>query len=139
MKVVVDTNVFISGVFFGGKPRIVLESIVRGDITAFASRAIIEEYSETVQVLVGRKQGSLSQEAVSSFVASLNIVEPRTKVVASRDPDDDKFIECALDSGALYIISGDKDLLILEKYRGVTMITAADFVAKYITETNQSS
>ncbi|MBQ3830065.1 MAG: putative toxin-antitoxin system toxin component, PIN family [Spirochaetales bacterium] len=81
----------------------------------------------------------MSQEAVSSFVASLNIVEPRTKVVASRDPDDDKFIECALDSGALYIISGDKDLLILEKYRGVTMITAADFVAKYITETNQSS
>ena len=42
MKVVVDTNVFISGVFFGGKPRVVLESIVRGDITAFASRAIIE-------------------------------------------------------------------------------------------------
>lgn len=138
MKVVVDTNVFISGVFFGGKPRVVLESIVCGDITAFASRAIIEEYSETVQDLVERRQGSLSQEAVSSFVASLNIVEPRTKVVASRDPDDDKFIECALDSGALYIISGDKDLLVLEKYRGVTMITAADFVAKYITASGQN-
>ncbi len=81
MKVVVDTNVFVSGVFFGGKPR--------------------------------------------------------TKVMASRDPDDDKFIECALDSGALYIISGDKDLLVLEKFRGVTMITAADFVARYLTATNQ--
>lgn len=51
VKVVVDTNVFISGVFFGGKPRIILESIVRGDITAFASKAIIEKYSETVQEL----------------------------------------------------------------------------------------
>ena len=132
MRVVVDTNVFISGVFFGGKPRVVLESIVRGDITAFASKAIIEEYSETVQDLIGRRQGSLSQEAVSSFVASLNIIETRTKVIASRDPDDDKFIECALDASALYIISGDKDLLSLEKYRGVTMITAADFVAQYI-------
>lgn len=70
---------------------------------------------------------------MSSFVASLNIVEPRTKVMASRDPDDDKFIECAIDSGALYIISGDKDLLVLEKYKGVTMITAADFVSKYLT------
>lgn len=132
MRVVVDTNVFISGVFFGGKPRVVLESIVRGDITAFASKAIIEEYSETVQDLIGRRQGSLSQEAVSSFVASLNIIETRTKVIASRDPDDDKFIECALDASALYIISGDKDLLSLEKYRGVKMITAADFVAQYI-------
>ena len=55
--------------------------------------------------------------------------------MASRDPDDDKFIECALDAGAVYIISGDKDLLSLEKYRGVTMITAAEFVAKYISAT----
>ena len=132
MRVVVDTNVFISGVFFGGKPRTVLESIVRGDIAAFASRAIIEEYSDTVQDLIGRKQGSLQQEALSAFVASLNVIETRTKVIASRDPDDDKFIECALDAGALYIISGDKDLLSLEKYRDVTMITAADFVARYI-------
>jgi len=123
----------LTGVFFGGKPRIILESIVRGDITAFASKAIIEEYSETVQELSGGKHGAPSQEAVSSFVASLNIVEPRTKVMASRDPDDDKFIECAIDSGALYIISGDKDLLVLEKYKGVTMITAADFVSKYLT------
>ena len=48
MRVVVDTNVFISGVFFGGKPRTVLESIVSGDVAAFASRAIIEEYSDII-------------------------------------------------------------------------------------------
>ena len=77
----------------------------------------------------------MNQEAVSAFVASLNIIETRTKVMASRDPDDDKFIECALDAGAVYIISGDKDLLSLEKYRGVTMITAADFVAQFISAT----
>ena len=135
MRVVVDTNVFISGVFFGGKPRTVLESIVSGDVAAFASRAIIEEYSDTILDLTGRKLGALNQEAVSAFVASLNIIETRTKVMASRDPDDDKFIECALDAGAVYIISGDKDLLSLEKYRGVTMITAADFVAQFISAT----
>ena len=135
MRVVVDTNVFISGVFFGGKPRTVLESIVSGDVAAFASRAIIEEYSDIILDLTGRKQGALNQEAVSAFVASLNIIETRTKVMASRDPDDDKFIECALDAGAVYIISGDKDLLSLEKYRGVTMITAADFVAQFISAT----
>ncbi|MBQ7644812.1 MAG: putative toxin-antitoxin system toxin component, PIN family, partial [Spirochaetales bacterium] len=128
-------NVFISGVFFGGKPRTVLESIVSGDVAAFASRAIIEEYSDIILDLTGRKQGALNQEAVSAFVASLNIIETRTKVMASRDPDDDKFIECALDAGAVYIISGDKDLLSLEKYRGVTMITAADFVAQFISAT----
>ena len=135
MRVVVDTNVFIFGVFFGGKPRTVLESIVSGDVAAFASRAIIEEYSDTILDLTGRKLGALNQEAVSAFVASLNIIETRTKVMASRDPDDDKFIECALDAGAVYIISGDKDLLSLEKYRDVTMITAADFVAQFISAT----
>ena len=50
----------------------------------------------------------------------------------SRDPDDDKFIECAKDADALYIVSGDKDLLVIEEYDGIQIITAKEFCDRYL-------
>jgi len=60
------------------------------------------------------------------------VVETSTNVKASRDPDDDKFIECALDAKALYIVSGDKDLLDIKEFEGVKIITAAQFCEQYL-------
>ena len=50
----------------------------------------------------------------------------------SRDPDDDKFIECAVDAEALYIVSGDNDLLDIGQYEGIQIITAKEFCEKYL-------
>ena len=55
-------------------------------------------------------------------------------VVDTRDPDDDKFISCAIDAKALYIVSDDKDLLSTEDYEGIEIITAADFCNKYLSD-----
>lgn len=62
----------------------------------------------------------------------MEIIEAKTKVEISRDPDDDKFIGCAKDGKALYIVSGDKDLLVLEKYEDIEIITANEFCEKYL-------
>ncbi|MDO5441908.1 MAG: putative toxin-antitoxin system toxin component, PIN family [Bacillota bacterium] len=132
MKIVVDTNVVISGVFFGGAPAEVLKAIVASDVTACATAEIIEEYLEIVDEMITRKQGSINKNMLMPLINSLEIIEPRSSIKISRDPDDDKFIECAKDSKALYIVSGDKDLLVLKEYEDIQIITAKEFCNEFL-------
>ncbi len=132
MNIVIDTNVVISGTFFGGAPRRVLEAAVAGKVTACATSDIVNEYTGIVREMIQRKQGRLSEDVLSPFIRCLRLVEPVTSVTLSRDPDDDKFIECAVDAKALFIVSGDKDLLVLEQYEGIEIITAAAFCNRYL-------
>ncbi|MBQ9443204.1 MAG: putative toxin-antitoxin system toxin component, PIN family [Parasporobacterium sp.] len=132
MKIVIDTNVVISGTFFGGAPRRVIESVGKNGIHACATPEIIEEYEEIVEEMIDRKQGHIRRDVLAPFIAGLELIAPKTKVEVSRDPDDDKFIGCALDAKALYIVSGDKDLLDIGRYENVEMITAAEFCSRYL-------
>ena len=108
MKIVVDTNVIISGVFFGGAPQKVLNTIVSSKITACATTEVVDEYLEIVDEMITRKQGHIDRNILSPLIQVLEIIEPKTRMELSRDPDDDKFLGCAKDAKALYIVSGDK-------------------------------
>ncbi len=132
MKIVIDTNVLISGVFFGGFPRKILSSIVDRIFTACATVEIIDEYKEIVQEMIDRKQGHMNTDILAPLIRTLEIIEPVSDVKISRDPDDDKFINCAKDAHALYIVSGDKDLLVLRQYENIQIITAKEFCEKYL-------
>ena len=105
-----DTNVLISGVFFGGFPRKILSSVVIGKITACATAEIINEYEEIVQEMIDRKQGHINKAILVPLIKAIEIIESSSRIVICRDPDDDKFLECAKDSHALYIVSGDKPI-----------------------------
>jgi putative PIN family toxin of toxin-antitoxin system len=132
MKIVIDTNILISGVFFGGFPRNILSAIVRGKLTACATSEIIEEYQEIVQEMIARKQGHIHLEILDPLIQAMEIIDPVSKITICRDPDDNKFIECAKDAQALYIVSGDKDLLVLEQYENIQIVTAKDFCMSYL-------
>ena len=132
MKIVIDTNVLISGVFFGGFPRKVLSSVVEKRITACATTEIIDEYEEIIQEMVERKQGHINKGILAPLFNTMELIEPVSCVEISRDPDDDKFIGCAKDAHALYIVSGDKDLLVLEHYEDIQIVTAKDFCELYL-------
>lgn len=132
MRIVVDTNVLISGVFFGGFPRQILNAVVESRLTACATTEIIDEYEEIVQEMIDRKQGHINRQLLAPLVQALEVIEPVTHVELSRDPDDDKFLGCAKDAKALYIVSGDKDLLVLEKFENIEIITAKEFWEKYM-------
>ncbi len=132
MRIVIDTNVLISGVFFGGFPRKILSAVVSHKITACVTTEIINEYEEIVQEMLNRKQGHLNRAILSPLIKAMEIIEPITHIEICRDPDDNKFLECAKDSHALYIVSGDKDLLVLEKYENVQIVTAKSFCEKYM-------
>ena len=113
MRIVIDTNVLISGVFFGGFPRKILSAVVGQKITACATAEIINEYEDIVQEMINRKQGHINRTILSPLIKAMEIIEPVTHVEICRDPDDNKFLECAKDSHALYIVSGDNDLLVI--------------------------
>ena len=132
MKIVVDTNVVISGIFFGGNPRKIVEYVVDGKIEAIATKEIIEEYMEIVDYMVEKKQGKLDHSMLSPLYSSMRLIEAETSVDVCRDPDDNKFIECAVDAKALYIVSGDKDLLDVGKYGDVKIVTAKEFCDQYL-------
>ena len=80
MKIVIDTNVVISGTFFGGHPGRVIEAVTENRIKACASEDITAEYTEIVQEIIDRKQGHLKRNLLDLFIASLEMIEPKTEV-----------------------------------------------------------
>ena len=127
MKIVIDTNVVASAVFFGGRPRELLEKLLLGELTAFVSPEIMEEYQATLRRLQEKYPQKAVNVPLTQIVTACRLIEPKTTVHVCRDPDDDKFIACAVDSKSLYIVSGDRDLLTVGKYQDVEIVTVADF------------
>ena len=132
LKVVIDTNVFISS-FFGGIPREVIDFWKSGKITLCLSQEIVEEYIEVLNRL-GLKDKKEIQKLTRLFAESYNsiftIATPNLNIVED-DPDDNKFIECAVALDSKIIISGDKHLKSIKKYIDIHIMSPKEFVAKY--------
>jgi putative PIN family toxin of toxin-antitoxin system len=128
LKIVIDTNVVASAVFFGGKPRILLEMLMKRQVEAYASPSIINEYQETCDELLSRYPVKPLLLPLNHIISACRLIEPQSKVSVCRDPDDNKFIECAMDAGCVYIVSGDKDLLSVKAHAGIRIVTVADFL-----------
>ena len=80
MRIVIDTNVLISGVFFGGFPRKVLSSVVAWETTACATAEIINEYAVIAQEMIDKKQGHISKNILTPLITAMEIIEPITLV-----------------------------------------------------------
>lgn len=124
MKVVIDTNVFVSSVF-GGLPRQVVELWFDGRLTLCLSEPIVTEYQRVLREIgaVSEAEERALIEAFASGEGVLYTADPPAIEGASPDPDDDKFLECAVELEAECIASGDSDLLKLETYMGIPILT----------------
>ena len=128
LRATVDTNVWISALHSPhGKPRRLLEALRDKAYVHLTSLAIL---SELTRVL--RSYFSYSDEEAYFWyneIGSLSeIVHPMVRIEITDDPDDDKFLECAVSGGADYLVSGDSDLLRLAKYGRIRILTAAEFL-----------
>ena len=132
MNIVVDTNVVVSAVFFGGKPRVLLEKILLRELDAYISQEILEEYRETIDVLREKYPAKPIRVPLAQIASACKLIETKTQVGVCRDPDDDKFISCAIDSESLYIVSGDRDLLTLRQYDQIQIMTVAEFFTRVL-------
>jgi uncharacterized protein len=127
-RIVIDTNVYISAIFWGGKPRKVLELGRNGHISIFTSSEIQTEIETKLKTKFGIEEREVAQILLDYAMFTLPI-KPLEKIsVIDADPDDDKFIECAVAAKAGYIVSGDKHLLDLKNYRGIQIMKAAHFL-----------
>jgi len=129
MKVVIDTNVFVSS-FFGGNPRRIIDLWKEEKITLCLSKDILDKYIEVLQGIGLRNEDEI-QELLSLFAKGFNILfttkTPKIKVVKD-DPDDDKFIECAISLKAEAIITGDKAVEAVGEYMGIKIVTPQQFL-----------
>ena len=129
IRVVIDTNVFVSS-FFGGNPRRIIDLWKSGQITLCLSRPIIEEYIEVLRRMGLQNEREL-EELLSLFAHGFHVLfaakTPKLKII-EKDPDDDKFIECAVALNSKNIISGDKSLQEIKDYMGIKIQSPKQFL-----------
>ena len=133
MKIILDTNVFISGIFFSGPPSQILKAWQNSRLQIVLSQEILNEYQRVAESLVGK----------FPIIDILPIIELMTihgqlidaegfDVSVCDDPDDNKFMECAIASNSKIIISGDKHLLKVSGYQGIKVLKPREFVDSYL-------
>lgn len=131
MRVVLDTNAIVSALLFSGISSELVSLWQKGLITLLLSREILDEYLRVFSYpkfeLTEEEIKELIQEEILPYA---EVVKPKRRLrVVQRDPSDDKFIECAVAGKARVIISGDKDLLFLGRYRQIRILSPAKFLA----------
>ncbi len=128
MNIVIDTNVLVSGIFWHGVPGQILDKWVNNKFELITSTMIIEEYADTLLEISKGKRGDLVQNWLLLITQYAHTVEIKKRFHLSADPDDDKFIECAVAGDAQYIISGDKHLLDLKAVFNIDIVTPRAFI-----------
>jgi len=135
MRVVVDTNVLISAVFFGGKPGHILDAWRKKKIELVISTDILAEYVDVLH-RIAAKYPKVNVSRIITLITSLGLITEARDLEEQvcADPDDDKFIAAALESSSRVIITGDTHLLDVSGYSGIEMIQPAVFIKKYLSE-----
>ena len=132
MRIIIDTNIVISGAFFNGLPKTILKSVADEKFDVFISDEILKEYHKSVNEMLEKDKYHLNFALFEAFMKNIKMIESKSNVKICRDPDDDKFINCAIDAKAIYIVSGDKDLLTIGQYEDIEILTAKEFYDKYL-------
>ena len=127
MKIVLDTNVLVSGIFWGGVPEKILELAINGEVEIYATEEILNEYFRIIEK-IGKKDKDLCSQWKMLLIQIVKIVQPTKKIKICRDPKDDMFLECAVSSKSKYIVSGDDDLLSLKEVNEIQIITAKKYL-----------
>ncbi|MCL2804855.1 MAG: putative toxin-antitoxin system toxin component, PIN family [Treponema sp.] len=129
MKIVLDANIFISALFWGGNPRIILERAIKKTDELFISKEILDEIKDVLE----RPKFHAGKNEIEYFIKSIEeiadivFINKRIKN-GSRDKTDNKYIECAIAANADYIISGDIHLLELKEYNNVYIVSVKEYL-----------
>jgi uncharacterized protein len=133
IKVVLDTNVVVSAILFQGKLTKIVELWKKGRIVPVLSSATFEELLHVLAYpkfsLTKVEIKMILEQEVLPFVSVVK--ESVTVSGIYKDHEDDKFLSCALSASANFLITGDKDLLVIGKYRSVKILRASDFLKKF--------
>jgi len=131
MRVILDTNVFISGIFFSGPPSQILKAWANKSLQIVLSKQILDEYQRVSEELSSKFQEIDILPIIELVTIHGQFIDTQGfEITVCEDPDDDKFLECAIAGKCKIIISGDKHLLKLSGYEGVAVMSPRNFVDK---------
>jgi putative PIN family toxin of toxin-antitoxin system len=127
VRILLDTNVLISGILFRGTPRALLERALRAEIRLVTSPRLLDELEE---ILLGKFgfSATASRAARAELDSLAEVVEPFQVPRVCRDPGDDEVLATASAAKVEMIVTGDKDLLVLSSYEGIAIVTPAAFL-----------
>ena len=130
MRVVFDTNIFISALVIpGSQAEKAVFKILDDDDTLLISKPILDELLTTLARKFSRDSEALSQVAVMLTEMS-EMVKPKHTVKIFKDDPDNRVLECAESGRADAIVTGDKEMLLLKQYRGIPLISLRDYLAR---------
>lgn len=139
MKIVLDTNVFISGIFFSGPPSEILQAWRASRIQIILSRDILEEYRRVAAELSSKFPAVDIDGIIQLLTIHGELFETKdVSVSVCKDPDDNKFIECAIAGNRKSIVSGDKHLLEVNGFQGISVFKPREFTDKELPAANGS-
>ena len=127
VRVVIDTNILISAIGFGGKPRQILTLLLDKKIKVVISPILLAEFREVIH----KKFPYLIKELLiieNKFTKIMVHVHPKESLTIVRDIDDNRVLEAAVEGNCHYIITGDKDLLVLKSYQHIKIVTSEQFL-----------
>jgi uncharacterized protein len=132
VRVVLDSNIFITAFRYGGKCRRLIEMGLDGDLEIMISLPILDE---TLRVLESKFNASPGEIRTYRTIieAATTMIVPRVKLSVVEDPDDDKIVECGVSSDANAIITADKDLLRMGVYDSIRMFNPEEFYRLVLT------
>jgi len=130
LRCVFDTNVLVSALLLPkSKPRSSFDRALRNGRLLISVAVLAEAYE-----VLSRKRFSryINEEDARNFIAALTreaeLVDVKVKISASRDPKDDKLLELAVSGRATHIVTGDSDLLTLDPFQGIRILTPSSFL-----------
>lgn len=127
VRIILDTNIIISAIGFGGKPRNILKLILDKKIWAFTSSILLAELED----VINKKFPELSEnfERTNKQIRKkFKIVRPKKSLHIVNDEDDNRVLEAAVEGECNYIITGDKELLNLGSFKEIKILTADQFL-----------
>lgn len=133
MRIILDTNVLASGIFFSGPPYRILQAWRDNKLQFVVSTDILAEY-QRVATILGEKFPRIDVQPILDLVTvnSDIVAAPPLPEPVCDDPDDDKFIACAIASKTRAIVSGDKHLLDVNGFHNIEVLKPRQFVDNYL-------
>jgi len=129
IKIVLDTNILISGIGFGGKPREILHFILDDKIEVITSPVLLAELEDVINKKFPKLAYSFALIG-EQIKGKFKIVNPKKSFLVSRDNDDNRVLEAAVEGRCSYIITGDKDLLDLKTFKNIKIVTPDIFLSE---------
>jgi uncharacterized protein len=136
MRVVIDTNVWLSALLWGGQPGLIIELIEQKQIQAISSENILTELTDILQkpklqkrldrLIITADEIVIIAKRLMTLVVIEEIVIPEL-----RDPKDEMVLATAIAGDAQAVISGDKDLLVLHPYRNISILLPQKFLSTF--------